>query len=189
MAGFTKKFVKRELIITLKSHNNNFPSVVFTLLRCVYGCLWPACACVCVHIFSTTHINCRSLLYKLDDVQSLLAELPVSVLVLTETWFDSNYEEFVKIPGYRSVLRSRVDGGGGGVGFLVREGIVHQCLDLDKLGVTSRPNTFECLFIQLNFKRGSCIMGVVYRPPGQNLEEFNIEIDHLLTEISKRGKD
>src|SRR6218665_586644 len=51
MAGFTKKFVKRELIITLKSHNNNFPSVVFTLLRCVYGCLWPACACVCVHIY------------------------------------------------------------------------------------------------------------------------------------------
>src|SRR6218665_2281930 len=53
MAGFTKKFVKRELIITLKSHNNNFPSVVFTLLRCVYGCLWPACACVraCVGIY------------------------------------------------------------------------------------------------------------------------------------------
>src|SRR6218665_3907277 len=50
MAGFTKKFVKRELIITLKSHNNNFPSVVFTLLRCVYGCLWPACACVCVRV-------------------------------------------------------------------------------------------------------------------------------------------
>src|SRR6218665_1047459 len=53
MAGFTKKFVKRELIITMKSHNNNFPSVVFTLLRCVYGCLWPvACGwvwvCVCV---------------------------------------------------------------------------------------------------------------------------------------------
>src|SRR6218665_1464759 len=46
MAGFTKKFVKRELIITLKSHNNNFPRVVFTLLLCVYGCLWPACACV-----------------------------------------------------------------------------------------------------------------------------------------------
>src|SRR6218665_4011101 len=30
--------------------------------------------------FSTMHINCRSLLYKLDDVQSLLAELTVSVL-------------------------------------------------------------------------------------------------------------
>src|SRR6218665_3027793 len=46
MAGFTTNFVRRELIITLKSHNNNFSSVVFTLLRCVYGCLWPACACV-----------------------------------------------------------------------------------------------------------------------------------------------
>src|SRR6218665_2694170 len=46
MAGFTKKFVKRELIITMKSHKTNFPTAVFTLLRCVYGCLWPACACV-----------------------------------------------------------------------------------------------------------------------------------------------
>src|SRR6218665_3666133 len=46
--------------------------------------------------FSTMHISCRSLLYKLDDVQSLLAELTVSVLALTETWFDSNSEEFVK---------------------------------------------------------------------------------------------
>src|SRR6218665_805739 len=46
MAGFTKKFVKRELIITMKSHKTNFPTAVFTLLRCVYGCLWLACACV-----------------------------------------------------------------------------------------------------------------------------------------------
>src|SRR6218665_446915 len=52
MAGFTKKFVKRELTITLKSHNNNFPSVVFTLLRCVYGCLWPACVCVHIYIYT-----------------------------------------------------------------------------------------------------------------------------------------
>src|SRR6218665_1249846 len=54
MAGFTKKFVKGELIITLKSHNNNFPSVVFTLLQCVYRCLLPACACVrvCAYIYT-----------------------------------------------------------------------------------------------------------------------------------------
>src|SRR6218665_20023 len=56
MAGFTKKFVKRELIITLKSHNNNFPSVVFTLLRWVYGCLWPACACVRVWAYIYIYI-------------------------------------------------------------------------------------------------------------------------------------
>src|SRR6218665_317434 len=49
MAGFTKKFVKRELIITMKSHKTNFPTAVFTLLRCVYRCLyglWPACVCI-----------------------------------------------------------------------------------------------------------------------------------------------
>src|SRR6218665_1769368 len=37
-----------------RTYNNNFPSVVFTLLRCVYGCLWPACACVrvCSYIYT-----------------------------------------------------------------------------------------------------------------------------------------
>src|SRR6218665_2422451 len=50
MAGFTKKFVKRELIITMKSHKTNFPTAVFTLLRCVYRCLWPV-ACVCERVF------------------------------------------------------------------------------------------------------------------------------------------
>src|SRR6218665_1001014 len=49
-----KKIVKRELTITPKSHNNNFPSVVFTLLRCVYGCLWPV-ACVCVRVCAYTY--------------------------------------------------------------------------------------------------------------------------------------
>src|SRR6218665_2033476 len=49
MAGFTKKFVKRELIITMKSHKTNFPTAAFTLLRCVYRCLWPV-ACVCVRV-------------------------------------------------------------------------------------------------------------------------------------------
>src|SRR6218665_365191 len=55
MAGITKNFVKREHTITLKSHNNNFPSVVFALLRCVYGSLWPV-ACgwvrVCAYIYT-----------------------------------------------------------------------------------------------------------------------------------------
>src|SRR6218665_1586173 len=46
MAGFTKKFVKRELIITLKSHNNNFPSVDRVYITAM--CLWMPVACVCV---------------------------------------------------------------------------------------------------------------------------------------------
>src|SRR6218665_3405894 len=49
MAGFTKKFVKRELIITMKSHKTNFQTAVFTLLRCVYRCLCSV-ACVCVRV-------------------------------------------------------------------------------------------------------------------------------------------
>src|SRR6218665_3069637 len=54
MAGFTKKFVKRELIVTMKSHKTNFPTAVFTLLRCTCLSLPMACglrvrACVCIY--------------------------------------------------------------------------------------------------------------------------------------------
>src|SRR6218665_2211301 len=55
MAGFTKKFVKRELIITMKSHKTNFRQ------PCLHYCdvSMDACglrvrACVCGHIYIYT---------------------------------------------------------------------------------------------------------------------------------------
>src|SRR6218665_696748 len=82
MAGFTKKFVKRELIITLKSHNNNFPSVVFTLLRCVYGCLWPACACVRVHIYIYTKPRQQ----KFRAMNGAHLASPIRVMLIGPSW-------------------------------------------------------------------------------------------------------
>src|SRR6218665_506286 len=63
MEASQKNFVKRELAITLKSHNNNFPSVVFALLRCVYGCLWPV-ACVCVRVCAYIYTKPRQQKYR-----------------------------------------------------------------------------------------------------------------------------
>src|SRR6218665_114383 len=60
MEGFTKKFVKRELIITLKSHNNNFPSVVCHITAM---CLWMPVACVCVRACVCVHIYSLRLPY------------------------------------------------------------------------------------------------------------------------------
>jgi hypothetical protein len=37
------------------------------------------------HLFTTMHLNCRSIINKVTDIIDLLALLPVSVLALTET--------------------------------------------------------------------------------------------------------
>src|SRR6218665_996391 len=84
MAGFTKNFVKRELTITLKSHNNNLSSVVFTLLRCVYGCLWPvACVCVFVHILYILRPSSKNLGELMGPIGSVRIARGVGVEPLT----------------------------------------------------------------------------------------------------------
>jgi Reverse transcriptase (RNA-dependent DNA polymerase)/Endonuclease-reverse transcriptase len=137
--------------------------------------------------FSIMHLNCRSMLYKLDEIRSLLDQLPVSVLALSETWLDARWEEDINIVGYQWVHRPRGDGKGGGVGFLVKEGIAFQPIQLSTRNIVY--NSFEELIISVKLKRGTCIMGVIYKPPGKKLDEFNLEMDSLLSEISTKGKD
>src|SRR6218665_2452935 len=73
MAGFTKKFVKRELIITLKSHNNNFRSVVFTL-----GLVFPALKKP--NLDPNVCLNCRPI-YNLSYLSKTLERLVSAQLV------------------------------------------------------------------------------------------------------------
>src|SRR6218665_2347998 len=89
MAGFTKKFVKRELIITMKSHNNNFPSVVFTLLRCVYRCLWPV-ACVCVRACVCIYTKPRQQKFRAMNGAIWQAQLGESLVMLIGPSWEPN---------------------------------------------------------------------------------------------------
>src|SRR6218665_905661 len=89
MAGFTKKLVKREPTITLKSHNNNFPSVVFTLLRCVYGCLWPV-ACVCVRVCTYVYTKPRQHKFRAMNGAHLASQLGESLIMLIGPSWEPN---------------------------------------------------------------------------------------------------
>src|SRR5688572_12296475 len=71
------------------------------------------------HILSTMHLNCRSVLYKVGEVNDLLNSLPVSILALTETWLSDHLTDSINIPGYHLIHRSRTSGEGEGVGLLV----------------------------------------------------------------------
>ena len=47
------------------------------------------------------------------------------------------------------------------------------------------PKTYEELFVKLNLCSSSCIIGVICRPPGHDLIEFNLEIEELLSNTFK----
>lgn len=50
--------------------------------------------------FSVMHLNCRSVLSKLNEIGELLNLIPVTVLALTETWLTVNQADLVSFQGY-----------------------------------------------------------------------------------------
>src|SRR6218665_993994 len=137
--------------------------------------------------FTFMHINCRSILHKLLDIETLLYQFNIDVLALTETWLDSVSAENIKIRGYTFLHKCRETNRWGGVGFLVKQDISHALLDLPHLAPST--SSFESLFLFLPQKKGpNFILGSVYRPPGQNLITFNDEFNLILSELCKKYK-
>src|SRR5688572_2166110 len=54
---------------------------------------------------------------------------------------------------------------------------------------TAEHKSYESLFISLTLKKSSPVVGVIYRPPGQSLKEFNEEFDELLSGIKNNTKE
>ena len=68
--------------------------------------------------FSVLHINARSLLNKLDDIKSLLENIPhsFSAIGISETWLTDTTQDLVNISGYKFLSNHRTKKVGGGVG-------------------------------------------------------------------------
>jgi len=62
------------------------------------------------------------MIIKLDELESILNEMPVTILALTETWLPPEAVDSFHIPGYNFIHKSR----GvvyGGVGMFIRKNI------------------------------------------------------------------
>lgn len=133
--------------------------------------------------FSLLHINARSLQCNLSKVLCLLNNIKVTftAITITETWANDNNEQFLHIPGYNRILQSRSNKSGGGVAIFIK----------DHLSFTARKdlnlfnNDFcELLFVDIALTlRDKVTVGVIYRPPGDNLSIFNDHYCQLLDKI------
>ena len=80
------------------------------------------------------------------------------------------------IPGYKFIHKHRANTSGGGVGLYLADSF-----EFDE--------TAESMFVEVDRpKERKLIVGVIYRPPKQSLQEFINDLDLLLTRISKENK-
>ena len=136
---------------------------------------------------SLLHLNIRSLHRNLDSLTTLLknVELRFSFIGITETWL-WNSSLHPDISGYNFVHNPRKDRTGGGVVLYLADNFDFKCRpDL----VFSCTECAESLFVEINRpKEKNIIVGVVYRPPNQKLQNFMNSLDLLLASISKENK-
>lgn len=132
------------------------------------------------------HVNARSILSKMQDFQLLIRKIPVNFVALSEPWLNKDTEAQLQLLGYNVVYNFREDRIGGGVAIMVKEGIKFWPLDLE---ITPKHNTYEAIFIQVQQQKGTdLVIGVVYRPPSQPLQEFNDDLAVLIQILSKRKR-
>lgn len=132
--------------------------------------------------FSIVHLNIRSALHKMDELNIWLTSLlnRPNVVCLTETWFQPCMPCPV-LPAYESVNvpRPACKGNGGGVCIYVAEGIKYSTLNV------SVYNSFEyaCVLIECHSK--PLLVSVIYNPSSSQVTflpefaTFLAEIDHF----------
>ena len=138
--------------------------------------------------FSLLHINTRSLLGKVDDIISLVANMhqPFSVIGISETWLNDATLDLVNLPGYNFLSNHRTAKSRGGVGLYLQSGFEYQVLSESNF---SDPNLIESLFVEISFPNGkNIVVETVYRPLNQNLPLFLEKFDQILSNISKNNK-
>src|SRR5688572_9645955 len=67
------------------------------------------------------HVNSRSLTPKLEEIHSLLIQLPVKILAISETWLDQSTTPPTTLPDYNFVHKPRNLGRGGGTALFIRK--------------------------------------------------------------------
>ena len=138
--------------------------------------------------FSIIHLNARSLLKNLDQLNLILGSLkkPFSEIGISETWLTDCTAELVNITGYNFVSNHRKSKTGGGVGIYLQNDLQYKLLNECKL---SDPETIESFFVEITVPHGkNIIFGSVHRPPNQNTALFLDKFNDILSRISKDNR-
>ena len=139
--------------------------------------------------FLLLHLNIRSINKNFDNLKLLLENSHhngCAAIALTETWLSHNTNIPYDMPEFDLVVKSRQDRIGGGVGIYLSKKYDH--LIHERLNCMN--NVVESLFTELIIPNSKNILiGVIYRPPNSNLNDFMSYLQNVLSDPIFSNKD
>lgn len=143
--------------------------------------------CKAKNSFSAFHLNARSINQNFSNFSNLLECLNFhfDVIGISETWLKES-DHSVDLVGYNFIHSFRKNRIGGGIGLYLSNDLeFKERSDIHFLD----SNTAESLFVEIIKPHGkNIIVGVIYRPPNQNLNSFVNEFSELAEKISRENK-
>ena len=125
------------------------------------------------------HLNVRSLIDKIDCIRIMLADEPIDIFCLSETWATANHTtQLLNVDGYSLVLKNRqtktgtgATKRGGGIAYYVRDNVNFTVRTLPQMDVSDQH--IECTWFDVNVKHSRAItVGLIYRPPSGSVDNF-----------------
>ena len=140
-------------------------------------------------MFSMCHLNIRSISKNLSSFENYLETIQYNftMIGLTETWLnDTNYDLY-GLQGYNFVEQHR-SSLGGGVALCVMKHLNY----IERPDLALYDNDIESVFIEVNKDKlhleKNIIIGVLYRPPGNDIRTFNEKLESILQKIRRENK-
>ena len=139
---------------------------------------------------SIMHLNARNLVTNINSFAANLDLLKrkFCVIAVSETWTSDSTEECIKLPGYNKIVKSRQTRRGGGLAIYTDSDLNITVKNRPDLAVQS-SNLFESLFVQIsNLSNKDILVGVIYKPPNTNTEEFVVQFSGLLEKLNEENR-
>ncbi len=119
--------------------------------------------------YTTIHLNIQSLPAKFEKMKLLLSEISkqkmcIDFILLCETFLTDNICHLYNIPGYNLLCNNRQNLRGGVAIYINSKHNFKRREDLEIFV----PGQFESLFIEIQSKASSLIVGEIYRVPNTN---------------------
>ena len=129
------------------------------------------------------HHNSRSILTegRIEEYEVLLEAIdnPFHIIAFSETWLKDENVNTVSFEGYEHIYLTRPTDGGG-LSFFVENGLEYSVCN----AMTIMSPYMESIFIEITFNQKQYIVGLVYRVPNTNLDNF-IDTLNILIEPMK----
>ena len=136
---------------------------------------------------SLLHLNIRSLSHNLNSLTDLLSSLNIkfSFIGIYETWL-SESSNSTDIEGYKFLHKHKQNRAGGGVAQFVSNDLEFK--HREDMSINNVDNV-ESLFIEvIRPREKNIIVGIIYRPHNQRIDDFVTINNELLDKISRENK-